>query len=229
MMETRLNIYGMTCENCQKKVKTIIESFSKINSVEVILADNLAIIKSDHSIDIQKIDKALGLKYNVNEVLGSFNESKFSKLRPLFLIFIYLIFGAFSLNYNNFILREFMLDFMGLFFIIFSFFKILDIKTFPSSFAVYDPIASKWIFYGKIYPFIETALGIFFLSRFDNKLSSIITIIILSFTTLGVAKTLFNKKKIKCACLGTSLSLPMTEATFIENIIMIVMAFIILI
>jgi hypothetical protein len=29
---------------------------------------------------------------------------------------------------------------------------------------------------------------------------------------------------IKCACLGTALNLPMTEATFIENTIMLVMA-----
>jgi hypothetical protein len=35
---------------------------------------------------------------------------------------------------------------------------------------------------------------------------------------------LFSKKVIKCACLGTALNLPMTEATFIENTIMLVMA-----
>ena len=36
--------------------------------------------------------------------------------------------------------------------------------------------------------------------------------------------TLLDKKSIMCACLGTALKLPMTEATFIENIIMISMA-----
>ena len=43
-------------------------------------------------------------------------------------------------------------------------------------------------------------------------------------TTIGVTKTLLAKKSIQCACLGTALKLPMTEATFIENAIMIVMA-----
>jgi hypothetical protein len=38
-----------------------------------------------------------------------------------------------------------------------------------------------------------------------------------------------NKKSISCACLGTTLKLPMTEATFIENALMIIMAFILLI
>ena len=37
-------------------------------------------------------------------------------------------------------------------------------------------------------------------------------------------KTLADKKSIKCACLGTVLKLPMTEATLIENLIMIIMA-----
>ncbi|MGY8951367.1 MAG: heavy metal transporter, partial [Flavobacteriales bacterium] len=39
---------------------------------------------------------------------------------------------------------------------------------------------------------------------------------------------LLAKKSIQCACLGTALKLPMTEATFIENAIMIVMAILIL-
>lgn len=32
------------------------------------------------------------------------------------------------------------------------------------------------------------------------------------------------KKAIQCACLGTTLKLPMTKATFIENTIMLIMA-----
>jgi hypothetical protein len=51
-----------------------------------------------------------------------------------------------------------------------------------------------------------------------------VTIVVLSTTTLGVVKTLLKKRAIQCACLGSVLKLPMTEATFIENAIMIVMA-----
>jgi hypothetical protein len=46
----------------------------------------------------------------------------------------------------------------------------------------------------------------------------------LGITTVGVSKALLDKKSIRCACLGTALKLPMTEATFIENSIMLVMA-----
>ena len=117
-----------------------------------------------------------------------------------------------------------MLDFMGLFFIVFSFFKMLDLKGFTTSFGMYDPIAKKIPFYGKIYPFIETALGVLFLMRLEIDSALMVTLFILGCTTIGVTKTLLSKKSIRCACLGTALKLPMTEATFIENVIMIVMA-----
>ena len=89
---------------------------------------------------------------------------------------------------------------------------------------MYDPLAKKMPAYGWVYPFIETALGLMFLMRFEVKIALIVTLVVLGITTIGVTKTLLDKKSIRCACLGTALKLPMTEATFIENAIMIVMA-----
>ena len=117
-----------------------------------------------------------------------------------------------------------MFDFMGLFFIVFSFFKMLDLKNFPTSFSMYDPLAEKILFYGWVYPFIEIALGLMFLVRFELNIALYVTIVILGITTFGVTKTLMNKKNIQCACLGTALKLPMTEATLIENALMLSMS-----
>jgi len=122
-----------------------------------------------------------------------------------------------------------MLDFMGLFYVVFSFFKLLDLKGFPESFKMYDPIAKVIPLYGWVYPFIEVALGVMFLMRIETPIALIITLIVLGITTIGVTKTLLDKKSIQCACLGTALKLPMTKATFIENSIMIVMAIVMLI
>ena len=55
-----------------------------------------------------------------------------------------------------------------------------------------------------------------------------ITLLILSLTTYGVLKSLINKSEIQCACLGTALNLPMTEATLLENGIMIIMSLMLL-
>jgi hypothetical protein len=151
-------------------------------------------------------------------------KSKLAKLKPLLIIIFYITTTSVLLNYKEWFLGEFMLDFMGLFYIVFSFFKMLDLNGFKMSFGMYDPIAKKVPFYGKIYPFIETALGLLFLMRFEIDIALVATLVILGITTIGVTKTLLDKKSIRCACLGTALKLPMTEATFIENAIMIVMA-----
>jgi hypothetical protein len=113
---------------------------------------------------------------------------------------------------------------MGLFFLVFSFFKFLDLKGFQQSFRMYDPLARRVSLYGLVYPFLELALGLMFLMRLGLDVALWTTLAILSITTFGVTKTLINKNQIQCACLGSVLNLPMTEATFIENAIMIVMA-----
>jgi len=94
---------------------------------------------------------------------------------------------------------------------------------------MYDPLAKTIPNYGLVYPFIELALGVFFLMRFQIVAALLITLVILGVTTIGVTKSLLDKKAIKCACLGAVLNLPMTKATFIENTIMIVMAIFMLI
>ena len=151
-------------------------------------------------------------------------QSELKQLFPLFLIFFYISSAALLINWTNFNASNFMFDFMGLFFIVFSFFKILDYKNFPHSFAMYDPIAKRIPIYGWIYPAIETVLGLAFLFRVALNFSLIATIIILGITTVGVTRALIDKRAIRCACLGTALKLPMTKATFIENSIMIIMA-----
>src|SRR5437764_10577945 len=52
-------------------------------------------------------------------------------------------------------LHDFMYDFMGLFFIIFGFFKALNVTTFAEAYASYDLIAAKSTIYAQAYPFIE--------------------------------------------------------------------------
>ena len=155
-------------------------------------------------------------------------KSKLQQLKPLLLILFYISGASILMNYKEWNIAEAMLDFMGLFYIVFSFFKLLDIKGFPDSFRMYDPLAKRIPIYGWVYPFIETALGLMFLLRIKVNIALIVTLIILGITTIGVTKTLLNKKSIRCACLGTALKLPMTEATFIENAIMIVMAILML-
>ena len=233
-MKTTFKISGMTCNGCRSTIENKLSSLDGINNVQVDLTNGEAIVYSKNPISFSLISNSLPSKYKVirnipdqdNEIIKS---NKIKQLKPLFIILGYISVTSILLNFRNWNSTNAMLDFMGLFYIIFSFFKILDIKGFSTSFKMYDPLAKKITIYGYIYPFIEILLGLMFLTRIEVNIALLITIIILGITSVGVTQTLLNKRMINCACLGTTLKLPMTEATFIENAIMITMAIVLLI
>ena len=233
-------VTGMTRNGCKASVEKALQAIDHVINVSVDLENAEATLTMSKHISTQQLQDALSSKYtiqaktqtkNVFASATSLEEEKplVKQLFPLFLIFGYIIAASFLLNFKPFNLSNFMLDFMGLFYIVFSFFKFLDLKGFPESFKMYDPLAKAIPAYGWIYPFIELALGLLFLMRIQIPLALLITLVILGITTIGVTKSLLDKKTIQCACLGTALKLPMTKATFIENSIMIVMAIVMLI
>jgi copper chaperone CopZ len=225
-------VSGMTCQHCKASVEDSIKKLENVKSVSVDLEAKEAQIDMEKHIDVETLQNALSDKYSISKQSDFVDtsgeniqdQSKAKQLFPLFLIFGYITGASILLNQSNWELSSFMFDFMGLFYIVFSFFKFLDYTGFPDSFRMYDPLAKVLPAYGWVYPFIETALGLMFLMRFELNIALVATIVILGITTVGVTRSLFSKKTIKCACLGTALNLPMTEATFIENTIMLVMA-----
>lgn len=231
----------MTCNGCRADVEKKIGALEPVENVIVSLAGEKATIASMDELAIEKITEALGEKYAVSEYsepsqqnifknqVKTDQKSKWQQLAPLYIIFIFITGASILLHLDDGNTSNMMLDFMGLFYVVFSFFKILDLKGFPSSFAMYDPLAARFSIYGKVYPFIELGLGLMFLMRLELTIALIATLIILGITTIGVTKSLLNKKQIDCACLGTALKLPMTQATFIENTIMIIMAIMMLV
>jgi cation transport ATPase len=235
-MNQTFNIEGMTCNNCKASVEKYLNELPHISHVSIDLAKGEAEITMDKHLAAEVLQNALPEKFTVSKKEGeheltstnapevSQEKSKLQQLKPLLLILFYISAAGVLLHYKDWSWSEFMLDFMGLFYIVFAFFKMLDLKGFPESFKMYDPLAKRLPIYGWMYPFIETALGLMFLMRFKVNIALIMTLVVLGITTIGVTKTLMDKKSIRCACLGTALKLPMTEATLIENSIMIAMA-----
>ena len=231
-------VAGMTCNGCKASVEKHLNAVPNVINASVDLIKEEVTVEMSQHVSIVILKNALPEKFSISEkpiknvfATSTVEEQKsdFQQLIPLFIIFGYITIASILMHYNIWDWNSFMLDFMGLFYVVFSFFKILDLKGFPESFKMYDPLAKAIPFYGKIYPFLELALGVLFLMRMHISLALIVTIIILGITTIGVTKTLLDKKAIQCACLGTALKLPMTKATFIENTIMIIMAIIMLI
>ena len=223
----------MHCESCVSKVQGALKVIEGIEEAKVSLPGKFVSIRGEvKTEDILNAISSVGYKASLikevdskkREINKNPPKSELRELFPLLLIFIYILTASIGMNLPRIDSSELMLDFMGLFYIIFSFFKFLDYKNFPASFAMYDPIAMRLSYYGWSYPFIETTLGILILFRIEILLTMIITIAMLGITTIGVTKTLLQGKNIQCACLGTTLKLPMTKATFIENSAMIIMA-----
>jgi hypothetical protein len=114
--------------------------------------------------------------------------------------------------------------FMAGFFLVFSFFKLLNLKGFAESYVMYDVLAKKIPVWAYLYAFVELALGIAYLVNFNPLITNTITFIVMSISMIGVLQSVFNKKKIQCACLGSVFNLPMSTVTIIEDALMIVMS-----
>lgn len=226
----------MTCEGCRESVTNKLKSVKGVESVQVSLEDHQAQISTMGFIPMEQFQAVLSPAYVIFDpavadasiIREEESKSKLTQLKPLFLILAGIWIGALLLNVKTLNAGSIMFDYMGLFFLVFAGFKLADYKGFPPVFSMYDPLAKVVPAYGWIYPFIEIALGLMFLTRFHTDIALWVTVVVLGLTTIGVVRSLLSKKQIKCACLGTALNLPMTEATFVENAIMLVMAILML-
>jgi cation transport ATPase len=229
-MTHKYQITGMTCGSCESKVKSALLSQHGITKVELSKTDNSATITMDKHIQLSELQKVLDSKYQIsnaqdNEIIEK-NESWFTIYKPVLLIFIY-IFSATALieiTSESINLSRWMRHFMSGFFLIFSFFKMLNLKGFKESYMMYDLIAKKFPAWGYIYAFTELLLGIAFLVNFNPIITNSVTFIVMTISILGVLQTVLNKKTIKCACLGSVFNLPMSTVTIIEDGLMIAMS-----
>ena len=119
--------------------------------------------------------------------------------------------------------------FMGLFFLVFGLAKLFDLRTFVQAYAGYDVIAKRWTGYGYIYPFIELALAVIFLFQLDSPPIYWLTAALMAIGSVGVARELSRHSKVRCACLGSFVQLPLTTVSLVEDVTMVVMAIVALV
>ena len=66
-------------------------------------------------------------------------------------------------------------------------------------------------------------------AAFVNVGLNAVTILVMGISSIGVIRSVINKQKIQCACLGAVFNLPMSTVTIIEDLLMVSMAIISLI
>jgi len=228
-------VKGVTCEGCIAKVKSKLLMHPDVLAADVRLQNQRTTITMQKHLTIDQLQEAIGKdgKYRISadaddpvhhtppqsEVSGS---SWLATYKPLLLIAAFITSvsivtsgGHFSAAMNNF---------MAGFFLVFSFFKFLNLKAFASSYAMYDVLARKAPVYGYVYPFLELALGLAFLTGFNPVFTNWATLIIMGFSSIGVIQSVLNKQKIRCACLGAVFNLPMSTVTIVEDLLMVSMS-----
>jgi hypothetical protein len=135
---------------------------------------------------------------------------------------------AIAAGFGEMTMRGFMHGFMGVFLFVFALLKIFDLEGFKDGFAMYDLIAKRHSAYGYVYPFIELALAIAFLSFFMPQVTYVATIIVFGFGAIGVVNALRAGIDMDCPCMGNILSVPLSTVTLTEDIAMILMAVVML-
>ncbi len=232
-MKHGYQITGMTCSSCEAKVKSSLLKIPDLLAAEVSQKENSATIEMSRHIPLPMLQEALGgegSKYSIsathhNEAVVQ-AKAWLTTYKPIFLIFGYIVSATLFIEYvaGSFDWLRWMSHFMAGFFLIFSFFKLLNLKGFAESYAMYDIIAKKWNGWGYIYAFTELGLGIAFLTGYDPLITNAATLVVMTVSIIGVLQTVLNKRKIKCACLGDVFNLPMSTITIMEDALMIGMS-----
>jgi len=229
--ERTFQVTGMHCGSCVAKVEAALQPYGK--NIKVTLDPPRAVI-SNGSSNINELNQQLSLVGTYQ--LSNLNTSQpevlaieagwINTYKPLLLIVGYILLTCvlIEITQGEFSSHRFMASFMAGFFLVFSFFKLLNLREFANSYAMYDLLAMRWYSYGLIYPFIELGLGIAYVVGWQENVTNLATLLVMGFSSIGVIRAVLNKLKIRCACLGSVFNLPMSTITIIEDLLMAGMA-----
>lgn len=226
----KYQVTGMTCGNCEAKVKSALLIVENVTDVIVSKNDNSATITMDKHIPLSDLQNALNPKYQISALhhseMAEQTKSWFETYKPILLIFFYISLVTLFVQFKNhhFNVMGWMQHFMAGFFLVFSFFKLLNLKGFAESYVMYDVIAKQLPFWGYLYAIIELGLGIAYLINFNPLVINSVTFVVMTVSIIGVLQSVMNKRKIQCACLGAVFNLPMSTVTIIEDALMIAMS-----
>jgi len=233
MMTHTYQLTGMTCGGCENKVKSNLLILPDVTGVEVSKDTNSATISMDKHISLHDLQQALGGKDSKYQIAATAHSEMLEETKswaetykPILLIFGYVTAISLVISWQKSAIdfMVFMRVFMAGFFLVFSFFKMLNLKAFAESYAMYDIVAKKFSVWGYIYAFIELGLGLSFALNRSPVVVNWVTLIVMTISILGVLESVLNKKKIQCACLGAVFNLPMSTVTIVEDALMIAMS-----
>lgn len=222
MRTYKFSVSGISCQKCVEKIEQTLSKITEFQTVQVQRQPDRIEINAQAPVAVATVNTALqGLeRYRVRPLSLS------KQLFPLALVFVYLLgtVAIVALTAQEVTISLLMSTYMGGFFLIFSFFKFLNLEGFVTAFQSYDPIAQRWRPYGYLYASLELVFGIGYLISPRTLLLNLTVLVVLAISSWGVVRAVRSKSTIQCACLGTIFDLPMTWVTIVENASMLSMA-----
>lgn len=144
---------------------------------------------------------------------------------PLLLVFSTIVIGTIGMCAQiGFSVQTVLGASMGLFFLIFGMFKVLDLSMFAMGYREYDLIAKYVPAWGYLYPFVELALGGLYLAGINQPWLNWLTLVLSAVVVAGVGIKLAKHETIMCVCLGNILKVPLTYVSLAEYAAMGAMA-----
>jgi copper chaperone CopZ len=240
-IERSYSVTGMHCDGCAKKLSGALANVAGVVSATVTFTPPEARLLTNGNVATGVLNEAVHRigAYQLAEQPGApkelavmddassiDTEAAGENLYPLFLIVGYIAgtVGLIGVTSDNSTAASLTNSFMAGFFLVFSFFKLLDLRGFSEAYRSYDLLARAVPAWGVIYPFIELGLGIAYILRAAPLITNVVTLAIMVIGAVGVLRALLDKRAIRCACLGTALKLPMTKVTLVEDLTMAAMA-----
>lgn len=238
-MTHEYKVVGITCEGCVSKIKTLLEKVPGVTTAAVGLDGKVQVTMSHHiaTPELQAVLKDHS-KYQLTEITASTmstpapvpeedTQRTFWQIyKPILLVFGYILGTTLLVEAATgaFDWIRWMRHFMAGFFLVFSFFKMLDVSAFATSYGSYDVMTRRWPVWGYVYPFVELGLGILFLINFNPLITNGLTLVVMGISTVGVVQSLLAKHRFQCACLGAVFHLPMSTLTLLEDLLMVTMS-----
>ncbi|RYF77368.1 MAG: heavy-metal-associated domain-containing protein, partial [Chitinophagaceae bacterium] len=193
------NISGMTCTGCQTKVQGLLSKVTGVENVSIDLKKGEATIAMSSHVPTSNLKAALEdyPTYQLSEPVQKFQPTPFADqeeskswletYKPILIIFGYILGATLLVEFSSggFMWMRWMHHFMAAFFLVFSFFKLLNLSGFAESYAMYDIVAKRWKAWGYIYAFLELALGLAFLTNFYPLLTNGVTFVVMTVSIIG--------------------------------------------
>jgi len=238
--QEQFDVKGMHCDSCVTRLQKALAETPGVTDASVTLEPPRATVQLNGGVelsDLRKSVRAVG-EYDLKPIDGpdpseaaTSNQDADSgqpreSLYPLLLIvgFIGGVTGLVAIRTGSWNAPSLTGNFMAGFFIVFGFFKLLDLRGFVTTFRTYDFVAKAVPAWAWAYPFVELLLGTAYFLVLAPVVTNVVTLVVMLIGAGGVARALIDKQRIRCACLGTVLNLPMTTVTLVEDLGMAAMA-----